>query len=146
MAWSTPIIDRTLEDVEFAKANQNYTTTLKGAWNVSDINRVINNTKHLSDLLNANGYPNTIKSQGTFVVTDLPYVNSVMDVVRSNVQAVVNCYYKSGNPTIKYGNTFDYNDANALEINLDITNKLLTSMIDAYKYCGTTVCGETDVL
>ena len=56
MSWSSPIFDRTLSDVEYAFQNQSSALNLKGAWNISDANRVIDNCKYLETLLNDLGY------------------------------------------------------------------------------------------
>ena len=51
MTWTTPITDRTFEDVKYAFENQNLSTDLKGAWNVSDTTRIINNMLYLRNLI-----------------------------------------------------------------------------------------------
>ena len=137
MAWTTPITDRTQADVTYAKANQNNVSDLKGAWNISDANRIIENTIYLKDLLIANGYPCSITNQALFVETDLPYVESKMKILKDNVQSVIDSFYKATNhPIIVYGMNFNYQNANDLELDLDLTNQLLQNMILELKYCG----------
>lgn len=142
MSWSTPIIDRSLSDVEFAMLNQNSTANLKGAWNISDANRVINNTIYLNDRLTEYGYGVTLTPIPLFIETDLPYVVSKMKIIRDNVNKVSNAFYKLHHKTIVYGDVFSYVDANTLEINLKSTNDLLESMISCFKYSGVTISGE----
>ena len=146
MAWITPIIDRNQMDVIYALANQNSVMGLKGSWNISDVNRIINNIQHLNTkLAEQNYYPNT-NNIPNWVMTDLPHVNSKVDIIRDNVNKIVYSFYKLNNPNIRYGTVFDFNDANALEINLKITNDLLESLIANYKYSGTFSSGEDLVL
>lgn len=142
MAFITPIVDRTAEDVLYAMQNQNSTSNLKGAWNISDVNRIIQNVNHLKTLLESEGYSITIIPQSNFVMADLPYVNSKIDILRNNVNAIVNAFHKLNNPSIRYGNILDYTDANTLELNLQITNNLLEGLISSYRYCGTFICGQ----
>lgn len=146
MAWITPIIDRTLSDVQYAIANQNDVSNLKGAFNIYDIDRIINNVEHLKILLNEYGYFPVITPLPSLSEGDLPYLSTVIDVLRTNVENVVESFYQLNNPTIRYGNVFDYNDANSLEINLKITNDLFASMIASIKYAGTFYAGEVDVI
>lgn len=146
MAWIEPIIDRTQEDVLYAMANQGLDQDLKGAWNVSDVNRIINNINYLHSLLGFYGYNSTITQQNDFIMSDLPHVNSKIDVIRNNINTIINSFYKRNNPTIRYGDVFDFNDANTLEMNLKITNDLLESLIAELKYSGTFVSGQDIIL
>lgn len=146
MPWITPITDRTLNDVQYAFSNQNEVSDLKGAWNPSDINRVINNVEYVKTLLNSYGYYPSITSMPTFTESDLPYITSVMNVLRTNVSNIVTSFYQLNNPNIGFGSTFDYVDANSLEINLSITNQLLENMIALFKYSGTFYSGEDLIL
>lgn len=146
MAWIEPIIDRTQYDVLYAMQNQSSIEDLKGAWNVSDVNRIINNVNYLHGLLGIHGYNSTITPQSEFVISDLPYVTSKIKVIRDNINAIVNSFYKLGNPIIRYGDIFDYNDANSLEQNLKITNDLLESLILDLKYSGNFYSGEEIIL
>lgn len=145
MAFITPIIDRTEQDVLYAMLNQNSTQDLKGAWNVSDINRLINNINHLKTELQKLGYNASITAQADFIESELPFA-SKLDIIRNNIKSIVNSFYKFNNPEIRYGDIFDYEDANTLEINLKITNDLLTSLLNELRYCGEGYCGESITL
>lgn len=142
MSWITPIIDRSLSDVEFAMLNQNSTVNLKGAWNISDANRVISNTIDLNNRLTEYNFGVVLTPIPLFVETDLPYVTSKMKIIRDNVNKVSNAFYKLNHKTIVYGDVFSYVDANTLEINLKSTNDLLENMISNFRYSGTTILGE----
>lgn len=142
MAFVTPIIDRTQADVLYAIINQNSVSDLKGALNISDINRIINNSIYLRDLLIANGFTPSFLNQSLFIETDIPSITSKIDVIRDNVRTLVNSFYTLNNPTITYGNTLNYNDINIIENNILITNSLLQGLINELKLCGYTTCGE----
>ena len=144
--WTTPITDRTANDVAYAKANQNESADLKGAWNISDANRVINNTIYLRDLLNQYGYTVEFDDQPLLTEADFPYRDSVIKVMKDNINAVVNAFYEFNNPTIMYGTTASYTGANTMEINLDITNTLLENLISNLLYCGEPYSGDTITL
>lgn len=143
--WITPIKDRTLADVQYAIANQNLVSDLKGAYNLSDIDRVMENVVYLRDLLNDYGRFPVVTALPVLVEADLPYLSLVMDVLRTNVVNVRDAYYQLGHPLIRYGTEFNYTDANALEESLYLTNLLLQSMISTIKYSGTFYSGEVEV-
>lgn len=146
MSWITPIIDRTQTDVDYAKANQNSSSDLKGAWNISDVNRIIDNTIYLRDILKNYNYDVGFDNQSHVTESDFPYILSFMKILKDNVNSVVNCFYKYNNPTINYSNTFNFNDANNIEINLNITNTLLENMINELLYSGEPYCSDTITL
>lgn len=147
MAWQTPIVDRVAADVTYARGSQNNAADLKGAWNVSDINRVIDNTIYLRDLLLSYGYhvyPFT--DQVEVDESDYPLFTSVDSVYRTNVQHVVDAFYTLDNPTITLGSTINYVMANTLEENLRLTNLLIRRMEDGFKRSGTFKSGQEVIL
>jgi hypothetical protein len=146
MPWITPITDRIQEDVDFAKENQSSTSDLKGAWNISDINRIIDNTIYLRNLLFENGYNITIIEQSHIVESDIPYITSFIKVLKDNIKSLVDGFYSRGNPVIDYSQFPTFTMANNLEINLEITNSLLNSMIAELKYCGEPKCNDDIIL
>ena len=143
MAWTTPVIDRTQSDVDYAIANQNSASDLKGAWNVSDANRVIDNTLYLKELLNAQGYYFPYTAQSHITETDFPYKTSFVKVMKDNINNMVSAFYSSGNPVITYNTNPNYITANNMEINLKTTNELLILMIQSFRICGTFACGTS---
>ena len=142
MPFVTPRLDRTQEDVLYAFANQTSTSDLKGALNVSDVNRMIGNTIHLRDLLNQYGFTSSFPNQPLFTMDTLPHVNSQIDVIRNNIRTIVQAFYTMGNPEIASGNTLNYIDVNALEMNIKITNDLITALILEMRNCGYYTCGQ----
>lgn len=146
MSWSTPIVDRTYADVLYAINNQTATIDLKGAWNISDANRLIDNIEYLKGQLNGyNVYP-VITPITPFVQSELPYASLKITTLRTNIINLVNSYYKMGHPLIRMGRILDYTDANAMELNLKLTNDLFESMVKLYKYSGTFNSGQSIVL
>lgn len=146
MAWSIPITDRTQSDVDYALENQSSASDLKGAWNISDINRVIDNSIYLRDILISYGYDISFTDQTHLTEADIPYITSVIKVLKDNVKALVDGFYSSGNPTISYSALPNYTMANDLETNLVITKTLIENMIEEFVYCGTFYCGEDLIL
>lgn len=143
MAWTTPINDRTQSDVDYALANQSATIDLKGAWNVSDANRVIDNTLYLKERLNAQGYYFTYTPQSHIAEADFPYKISFVNVMKDNINNMIAAFYSSGNPVIGYNMNPNYITANSIETNLKITNELLVLMIQSFRVCGTFNCGTS---
>lgn len=146
MSWSTPIIDRTYDDVLYAIANQTATIDLKGAWNVSDANRLIDNIEYLKLRLNDYQIYPVITPMSYFIQSELPYSSTRISTLKNNIINLVNSYYKMNHPVIRMGRILDYTDANAMELNLKLTNDLFDSMVKLYKYSGTFNSGQSIVL
>ena len=142
MAYTTPIIDRTQADVLYAISNQNAVADLKGALNVSDVNRIINNSIYLRDLLEENGFYADFTDQTLFTQATLPHIHSKIDIIKDNINLLVTSFYQFNNPVLHYGNILDYADVNAMEENLKITNDLISALILELRLCGYTTCGE----
>jgi len=141
MAWTTPITDRTLADIEYAITHQDAVLDLKGAWNISDINRIIDNTDYLKTQLNNYGYFFPYTTLTHLVETDFPFDASFVTVLKTNVISMVDAFYKQGNPTIVINTNPTYTMANSIEINLQSTLDLLTLLPQSFRRCGTFSCG-----
>lgn len=147
MSWSNPITDRTLDDVLYALENQNLVEDLKGAFNISDANRIIDNTLYLKELLESYEFPVLdYEPQEHIVETDIPYISSVIWLMIQNVIVVTNAYYITTHQTLSYPNNLNYQKVNDIEENLRLTYKLLTDMISNAKKCGTFISGQTVIL
>lgn len=120
--------------------------TIKGAWNVTDGNRIIDNSVYLRDALNANGYPVWFEQQEYYTQETLQYYSTLNTTMKANIHALVNAFYSLNNPYINDTNVPRYVGANAMEENLRITKMLLDNMISEYVYSGTSTTGETVVL
>lgn len=146
MAFTTPITDRTYEDTQYAFLNQDSEEDLKGAWNVSDVNRVIDNTIWLRDTLVSLGYyVYPFADQPHMEVSDYPYYETVSKVYKQNVMWVVNAFYKQNNPSISTSDSTSYLVANALEQNILITWQLVQQLLGGVKRSGTFNSGQAVV-
>lgn len=93
--WITPIYDRTESDVSYAKEQlKRYRldptvpiVDLKGCYNISDINRVENNSEFLKDLLNSKGYQISIFVKTDWAYSDTP-IKRELDRIIYNVNAI----------------------------------------------------------
>lgn len=143
MTWEIPIVDRSLEDVIYAKANQNSVSNLKGALNISDLNRIESNTVYLHDKLYALGYRCDVISHDDWTVSDLFYLTD-MDRIRQNIINLVGCYYDfNDSPTIVLGNyNLTVTDINDVEKVIFDINVILERMLQTFRYCGTFYAGE----
>jgi len=162
MAWITPITDRTQIDVDYIKALRTSINNLgwdnvsiedkdiwlngnlKGAWNYTDGNRVIENTIYLRDTLNSYGYTVSFADQPLLTMDSLPYIVSVIQVMIANIIAVRDVFYVNPDYPLILGSQTDttYVEANNIEINLLMTYELILEMIDGFRVCGTFACGQ----
>lgn len=142
MAWSIPIYDRTLADVTLAKENQENPLNLKGALNVSDLNRIEENAVYLYNKLKDNGYNPVVSTHSVWQTSDLFYLTD-MDRIRQNVLNMVENYSSlSSTPTVVIGNSYlGIVDINDVEHVLHDLNLLLENMIASFVYCGDAICG-----
>lgn len=135
MAWETPIYDRTLADAAYAKLHQGNTENLKGALNISDLNRIERNTVYLHDVLAGYGYSVDIETHGDWTIRDLFYLTD-MDRIRQNMLNLISSYSSmTGTPTIVLGNNFlEVTDINDVEKILADVDALITSMTGVTLY------------
>jgi len=143
MSWELPIYDRTIEDVEFAKNNQENLESFKGALNVSDLNRIENNTVYLYNILIEQGYTVSITEYSGWKMEDIFYPTDI-DRIRQNVINLVDSYSKlESTPTIELGNYYlGIIDINDIENVLYDVNLLLESMIASFRHCGSAISGQ----
>lgn len=146
MVYVEGIIDRTSADVTYALAHQEDVADLKGAWNVSDMNRCIDNVAYLVQTLRDAGYAINSQVQTHVTAEDYPHHQSLMNVLRGNVVELVTGFYTLNHPVIPDANTFDYLQANDLENSLKLTNILVTRMQAGYQKCGVAICGQEVML
>lgn len=154
--WTEPVYDRTDGDVEFAirkiaewvsakNAGVSVVTEdLKGCLNVSDINRIENNVKFLSEKLMEYGYSVSVSTK-SWGYDGLPNVGDLSRIIK-NVRALVTAYYPhSTSPTIP--DTINgYIEVNAVEKNLYLIKMLLDCMVGSFKKSGTFQCGGKPML
>lgn len=149
------VFDRTAEDVARAKqlTDRMYAGTAtaaeraewlggpKGTWDYEDLNRIEAWTTYLRDLLAQYGYTAHIvpKSPSEWSETDFLYRTGV-DRIRQNVDALQTGFASLPDwRTIVYDDTVDYDQANALEWDLQRLYVWLQTMVEAsyIKQAGT---------
>jgi hypothetical protein len=144
--WKTPVIDRTAEDVTFAKQKiaewitaiqtGEYAETfeLKGCLNVSDLNRIEGNIKYLNDMLGELGYPVGVTTR-EWGRSDIPTTEDVSRII-NNVREIILSYYQQEGVTALPSGMGGYNQINAIEENLLKIKELLDCMINSYQRSG----------
>lgn len=129
------IFDRTIQDVQNA--------TLKGQYNVSDINRVESWCKFLADSLNDVGYNINITTKTNWNQTNMRTAVE-MERVRTNIKKIMQGYYYITN-IVQNAEYFDYLKANNFEkILFEIWNMML-GMRGWYVYGGVANGGQSRV-
>ncbi len=152
MAFINPIFDRTQADVEYAinkieqwKGEDNPAVTeLKGALNVTDLNRIENNIQELSDLLNQYYYLQQ-NTQRTWALSDIGTVDAVNELL-AKVQSLVDSYYVIyGSPSVP-NKLNKYQEVNDVEKILFMIRAAIGDMVGSFKKCVTFKCGQTSFL
>lgn len=141
--WMGSVHDRTQADVELAiallKAGNNLSDQ-KGCFNVSDINRIENNSRYIADRLNVLKYANTIETKSW----DMYGVPNVTEITRliNNVSKIIRAYYKPVDAPDLPNTLLTFEQVNALEKNLYLIKHLIDDEENQFRYCGTFNCGE----
>ncbi|HWQ76861.1 MAG TPA: hypothetical protein VN441_16260 [Syntrophomonas sp.] len=136
MPWITPVTDRTVADVNYAAANPGNAAPNKGVLNFPDLNRIEIDCKYIADQLNAYGYDLNITVKTDWAITDFPTLAHI-NRIRGNVDVLLDALYRSpDSPAIRYWNSLDWTDANALEQNLLNLYNLLQRMASVFLRCG----------
>lgn len=141
--WQNPVFDRTQADVNYAKAQLSKNindTELKGCFNVTDINRIENNTRYLADELCKLYYFNNIQTS-PWAMGEIPraiYVNRIIN----NVGRLWDKYQKPNGSDALPPSILTYGHANSIEKNLYLIKEMLDNMVGSFRECGTFNCGE----
>ena len=141
------ITDRTLQDVEYAKAHQNSKEDLKGAYNNSDLNRVEAKTKELAEILKKyNYFEDELVHKLDWAKTDFVRTNDSKRYLE-NIRKIRDSYFiKTTTPNLPNSlNRMDYQDANAIEqILVDIEDTII-NMEQVFVYCGVPRMGQNRI-
>ena len=141
--WISPVSDRKQSDVEYAilqlKAGNN-SSEYKGCFNVTDINRIENNSRYLADRLNVLRYSNTITTRNW----SMDGIVDVSEVARliGNVQALIKAYYQSAEAPALPSTLLTFEQVNDLEKNIYYLKHLIDNEENEFRHCGTFNCGE----
>lgn len=146
MGWIEPVFDRTQSDVDFAKQqiqrwrdeSSANITDLKGCFNVSDMNRIENNIRYLSDNLSDLYYFSSVTTK-TWSKADLPTVADIDRLIENTRIIVLSiCEDAPELPTT----LVTFADVNALEQTLYKIKMILDEMTASFLECDTFECGE----
>lgn len=164
MAWTTPIQNRTSADLAELKLliqkmmsvgwmglsgteQTLWRTDHKGAWNVSDVNRVIGNNNYLRDLLLTYGFEISFSDQTPVTASDIVKLTSIHKVYIDNLYLLYDSFNAKADSLIintvpRAHSTFDLDEANKLEIDQIDLYTLLQNLIAELKFCGTYYSGD----
>lgn len=85
--WTTPVIDRTLEDVQYAKEQQGKPELNKGAQNYTDWNRLVGNIYHIASVMGNYGFSVPLNSKAIWAIGDIPQVHEIKQI-RTDLQTL----------------------------------------------------------
>ena len=107
------------------------------------LNRIESWSAYLAERLRGYGYAVKMAEIKTnWTMEDIPY-RSEIDRIRRNVDALQQGFYSLPDwREIVYNNTVDFNQANALEWDLQAIDVWMQRMIAAFIYSGEVYCGE----
>ena len=153
MRWITPVVDRTLRDVQDALAQiemwrtqiangQTPTVTeLKGCLNATDLNRIEANTRYISQLIREHGFQTNVTTKVDWTDECLPNVDDVNRII-DNIKEIRNKYYEPvGVPSLPQ-TMVSFSDINAIEQSLLSFREMLLGMVGAFRRSGTFVAGS----
>lgn len=108
------IYNRLSSDVSTALNNPNNSSSLKGAYNYTDLNRVEKWCEYLYNLFLKYGFKETIIVKTDWNMSDFP-TRTQIDRIRKNIETLKGFCTSILTETIIYNNTMNYEQANALE-------------------------------
>lgn len=150
--WQTPIFDRTFQDILYAKEQlalciKNKATVMtdfKGCLNVSDINRIEENTQYIQEQLELIGFIASVETQ-TWNINGLPNTNDVARIIQ-NINNLIEAYYRIPELEPLPINMILFEDINAIEQNLYILKKSIDEYLINKPTAGTFYSGKRRLL
>lgn len=142
--WIPPIYDRTQANVDYAKSqlnSKNNEYELKGCINTTDILRIENNARYLSDELNGLYYFNNIITVHSWSMSGIPYARHINRII-NNVGILRDKYYTPVGAVSLPPTMLHYEHINAIEQNQYLLKKHIEDMVGHFRECGTFNCGE----
>lgn len=153
MRWIVPVVDRTLLDVQNAltqieawrnqfTAGQTPTVTeLKGCLNVTDLNRIEQNTQYISQMIRGYGFQTNVTVKTDWTESRLPNASDVERII-NNIKEIRNKYYEpAGMPSLPQ-TMVSFADINAIEQSLLLFREMLLGMVGAFRRSGTFASGS----
>lgn len=151
--WSTPIYDRTSQDVAIAKSKiaewiadpslPRY--ELKGCLNFTDLQRICRNIKYLSDRLNELYYRNSTGNVPFWNIGRIPTVTDVEKIL-NDVISLTKAYPTRENAPTVPDTMLTFDDINTIEELLQIIFDNISLMEKSFKKCGTIQCNSKSIL
>lgn len=141
--WISPVRNRTQADVDYAIAqikSGNNSSEFKGCFNVTDINRIENNTRYIADRLNVLKYTNSVETK-SWDMYGLPNITEVTRLI-NNVLKLINEYYAPADAPDLPTTLLTFEQVNNLETILYLIKHLIDNEENEYRHCGTFNCGE----
>lgn len=152
------VIDRTQQDVDTANrlkakraaggwnsltsAEQTlFLAGLKGSYTYTDLNRVGEAVRYLSDLLNVYGYAVTVTAKTDWAIDDL-FDPSDLETYITDVKTIKEAFYGTTELPETLLTEFGYEQANNIEKLLLEVDGYINEMIAAFSYCGEIYGGE----
>lgn len=156
--WIEPVWKRTKADVDYAvqlsnkiletgfssltsKEQADWTAGLIGCLSYWDLNRIEQNTKYLSDLLNSYGYNQDLTCKMDWLMTDFPYAME-MERIRSNIKALTHSYHAQDANLPDSLEKPDHRVINNLESILKLMKEMVHRMELGFRYSGTFHSGQ----
>lgn len=142
--WIEPIYDRTQADVDYAKSQlslRNNENESKGCFNITDILRIENNTRYLSDKINELYYFNDISTVHSWDMSSVPQFYHVNRII-NNVGTLWEKYAIPTGSLSLPPSLLRYEHVNDLEKNLYLLKNHIDNMVGYFRECNTFECGE----
>lgn len=142
--WTTPVYDRTQEDVEYAvsQLTQNINVgEYKGCFNVSDITRIENNSRYLADKLMELYYFNGVYTPVTWNKTSFVFLDHVNRII-NNVAVLCNSYHRPPGVDDIPESLVTFEQVNTVEQYHHLIKTMLDKMISDFRECNSFECGE----
>lgn len=139
----TKVRNRTATVAEY----EEWLTSLKGAYNNTDLNRVGEAINYLGNLLNTYGYRNTATAKVDWAITDKPNPKQMADYL-NNLNKLKECYtvYPSTPKLPTDTDKLIILEANNIEKFLYDINELIEKMEAMFRYSNTFYSGESEGL
>lgn len=142
--WITPVYDRTESDVSYARQQLSKginDVEYKGCFNVTDSNRIENNTRYLSDTLRELCYQNGITTKTDWNTSSYISISNVSRII-NNIDILWKKYHTPTGAISLPSTLLTYEHINNIEKNQYLIKVLLDDMINSFRQCNTFECGE----
>lgn len=110
---------------------------LRGAFNISDLNRMEDWVEFLGQMLNAYGYTPDLSPKKVWSANDVAIYKEDVDRLRKNIVALKDAFYTGPEwQNISFANTINMEQANAMEWDLRLCYEWLQGMVGTFPHAG----------